>query len=172
MPRLTEDQWAECRKLRESTGLSYANLGERFGVSDVAVMKQAKKESWGDGANANEVANKLALERANGIVPDLHQNFAERAKSIDGAANKKAEVLLRHQADWDRHRDNYPCTVVEENPDTGEMIVRALNGEELKRAKLAAEMLRLRHEGERRAFGITDGLGGDGAPQGKSLSDF
>jgi hypothetical protein len=177
MPRLTEEEWHECRVLRESTGMSFRMLAERFGVSDVAVLKRARKESWGDGGNANEVANRIARERAQGIVADKGNNYAHRANSISDAADKKAALLRRQQLDWEEHRTDFAKRLPDEQraAETGQEELAhpegpKERGSRLQAAKVAAEMLRVRHEGERRAYGITDQP--DGAPQGRPLSDF
>lgn len=176
MPRLNEEDWAEIRKMREATGLSFRALAERFPVSDVAIMKRSKKESWGDGGNANDVANRLAREKAAGIIPNKVNNFAERTASINSAADQKAAILERQQNDWEIHRQEF---LVEPRPTVDELLEEpklemmwsARNTLRLKNAKTAAEMLRLRHDGERRAYGIAD-TAGEGAPTGRPLSDF
>lgn len=170
--RLTEEEWAEVRALRESTGMSYRMLSEKFGVSDVAILKRSRKHGWTDGANANEVANRLAQEKAAGIIPNRVVNFEQRTQSINEAADKKAAVLLRQQDDWEIHRIAFAPPEqgldADGEPTAGESVPQRSG--RLRDAKIAAEMLRVRHEGERRAYGITDN--GEGPKQGRPLSDF
>lgn len=154
--------------LRESTGMSFRLLAEKFGVSDVAILKRSKKESWGDGANANEIANRLAQDKAAGIVANKGQNFAQRTASINEAADKKAQLIIRQQEDWEEHRRRF------EAPKLGDLDMPEKptdRSARLRDAKTAAEMLRVRHEGERRAYGITD-EGEARGNAGKPLSAF
>lgn len=173
MARLTLEEWAECRKMRETTGMSFRLLGERFGVSDVAVMKRSRKEQWGDGGNANEIANRLATESAAGIVADKGNNFAARATSINEAAEKKAALIRRQQEDWEEHRRRFdaPKLAGGDGEDLDMPEPAPLRVARLRDAKTAAEMLKVRHEGERRAYGITD-EGEARHNSGKPLSAF
>lgn len=156
MARLTKDQWLIIRAEREATGASFRVLAERHGVSDVAILKKSREEGWRDGTDGNALANKLAKEKVSGIVSAA--NISARTKSIEEAADKKADVILAQQADWELHRAAYDV-----NGETEK--------ERLQNAKLAAEVLKLRHEGERKAYSISD----DEAPKQeapKGLSDF
>lgn len=173
MARLTPEEWAECRMLRESTGMSFRLLAEKFGVSDVAVLKRSKKESWGDGANANEIANRLAADKAAGIVANKGQNFLQRTASINEAADRKAAIITRQQADWEEHRRRFeaPKLMDPGGEDMDMPEPPMARTARLRDAKTAAEMLRVRHEGERRAYGITD-EGEARTNSGKPLSAF
>lgn len=173
MARLSPEEWAECRMLRESTGMSFRLLAEKFGVSDVAVLKRSKKESWGDGGNANAIANRWAQDKAAGIVANKGQNFAQRTASINEAADKKAALIIRQQEDWEEHRREFAKPVPIPDPETAEPVHedgKARAGR-LMASKVAAEVLRIRHEGERRAYGITD-EGDARQNSGKPLSAF
>lgn len=159
--------------VRESTGMSFKLLGEKFGVSDVAVLKRSKKESWGDGANANEIANRLATDKAAGIVANKGQNFLQRTASINEAADKKAKLIVRQQEDWEEHRRRFeaPKLIGPDGDDLDMPEKPSDRSARLRDAKCAAEMLRVRHEGERRAYGITD-EGEARGNAGKPLSAF
>jgi DNA-binding transcriptional MerR regulator len=44
--RLTQDQWAEARRLRETLALSIAEIAARFGVSQHTVRRHAEVGGW------------------------------------------------------------------------------------------------------------------------------
>lgn len=156
MPRLTKEQWGEIRAEREGTGASFRELSKKHGVSDAAIVKRSQAEGWSDGTDGNEVANKLAREKVSNIVSA--SNPLARIASIADAADKKASVIRAQQADWELHRNAY-CVDGEENR------------ERLQCAKLAAEVLKLRHEGERKAYNISD-IDAPQPAQVKTLNDF
>lgn len=139
MPRLSPDTWAEIRALRE-TGISYGALAAEFGVSKTAIMKRAKAESWADGSDVSEIIRKRAMAKVTGVVAG---DRAKKAEALDRAADNAASVLNRHRLDWEAHRQVFGAI-----PDDFEVG---------KRAKIAAEMLRIRHQGERIACGLEDG---------------
>lgn len=160
--RLNEVELAEIRALREA-GVPFRNLAERYGVSVGVLHKHAKKQQWGDGSDGNAMANRLARERVHGIDhPELSKT---RFDAISAAADSKVEVLRRQQADWLAHREAYTPelflarTVVDDagQPDE-DKTKRAeyARFHQLKCAKISAEMLSIRHAGERKAFGISD----------------
>lgn len=141
MPRLTDDQWAEIRAKREGTGVSFKKLADEYGVSDAAIVKRASSEGWSDGSDGNAEANRRAFEKVSGIVSAANQKA--RLESIETAADIKADVIKAQQADWSLHRETFGPTTMEEF-------------DRLKCAKISAEMLKIRHEGERKAYGIAE----------------
>jgi len=56
----------------------------------------------------------------------------------------RADVLDRHRADWSEHRKLFTLQSIAENFDLG------------KSAKITAEMLKIRQDGERKAYGFDD----------------
>jgi hypothetical protein len=82
-------------------------------------------------------------EKVNGIVNAVSPK--KRAQAIDAAAERSASIVRRHQAEWEDHRARFgsvPATF-----------------EDGKLAKISAEMLRIRQEGERRALGLDEAAG-------------
>lgn len=140
MPRLTRNQWEEARAMRES-GASLTDVADKFGVDRAAVSRRAKAEQWGDGVDGNEAANRRAFEKVTGIV--TAGDYKKRLESIETAADIKADVIKAQQADWSLHRETFGPTTMEEF-------------DRLKCAKISAEMLKIRHEGERKAYGIAE----------------
>lgn len=139
----TAEEWAQIRAEREGTGASFPELAAKYGLTHQAIQKRAKADGWGDGTDGNETANKIAREKVAGIV--AASNPIARMASIADAADKKASVIRAQQADWELHRAAYCIDGAEER-------------ERLQCAKLAAEVLKLRHEGERKAYNISDAV--------------
>lgn len=145
MPRLTADTWETIRAEREA-GSTFADLASRFGVSDAAIVKRSKRESWGDGTDlAKEIRRKVS-EKVSGIVSAT--NPKKKAEAIDAAADRGAAIVARHRQDWEDHRARFTVNGVADDFDLG------------KSAKICAEMLAIRQKGERAAHGLDD------APEG------
>ena len=139
MPRLSPDQWAEIRALRE-TGASFGALAREFGISKTAIMKRAKAEGWGDGSDIAGLVRERAMAKVTGLVAGSRQ---KRETAIEHAAETAAAVLQRQRNDWEAHRQRHGHL-----PE---------GFEEAKLAKITAEMLILRQKGERAAWGLDEG---------------
>jgi hypothetical protein len=139
MPRLSKETWADIRAEREA-GASFPELAAKWGVSHQAIQKRAKSEGWGDGTNVAEVIRRKVAEKVARVVADY--NPQKRAAAIDAAAERSAEVVRKHQAEWEDHRARFGSV-----PN---------DFEDGKLAKISAEMLRIRQEAERRAWGLDD----------------
>lgn len=152
--RLSPEEWRACRLKRETTGASFPALADEFGVSHQAIQKRAKAEGWSDGTDGNLLSNRIAREKvataklkaaklqvAGEVAEkDAACNFAnERIDAIVAEAEEKAGVIMQHQADWKIHRESYAVDS---------------DAELLRQGKLAAEMLKLRQDGERKAYGL------------------
>lgn len=137
MPRLTLDQWQSIRAEREA-GAGYHALAKKYFVDVAAIYRRAKRENWGDAAEARAVIRRLVNSRVNSVntTPDP----AAKAAAIEATADEAAAVVLRHRREWEEHRARFG-------------IVPA-NAEQARVAKLAAEALRLRQEAERRAWNL------------------
>lgn len=141
MPRLTQDQWETIRAEREA-GASFPELAAKYGVSHQAIQKRAKAEGWGDGRGVGEIIRRKVAEKVAGVAA---HNPKKRAEAIDAAAERGASIVRRHQADWDEHRARFGSVPAD--------------FEDGKLAKISAEMLRIRQEGERRAWGLDEAAG-------------
>ena len=137
MPRPTRDTWIEIRAEREA-GASFGELAAKYGISKTAIVKRANKEGWSDGTDVADLIRRKANEKVAGtIVP-----ADKKAAAIDAAAERAAEIVRRHQKEWEDHRARFGS--VPENFEDGKL------------AKISAEMLKIRQEGERRAWGLDD----------------
>uniref|UniRef100_UPI00257A29D6 helix-turn-helix domain-containing protein n=1 Tax=Oceanithermus sp. TaxID=2268145 RepID=UPI00257A29D6 len=130
MPRLTLEQWEEIRARYEG-GASARELAREFGVSGQAISKRARKEGWSKGDITKAIVNR-AKAKVDGVVDGA--NSRKKALAMDVAADKVADVIKRHRADWDAHRQRFGH--VPEDFEQGKL------------AKISAEMLRIRHQGE------------------------
>lgn len=59
MSRLTAEQWEQARAEYEVRGLSLGEIARRFGISDVAVGKRARKEHWEQGKSSELIDKKV-----------------------------------------------------------------------------------------------------------------
>jgi hypothetical protein len=139
MPRLSKETWSDIRAEREA-GASFPELAAKYGVSHQAIQKRAKAEGWSDGTNVAEVIRRKVAEKVARVVAS--SNPQKRAESIDAAAEKSASVVRMHQAEWEDHRERFGS--VPEDFESGKL------------AKISAEMLRIRQDGERRAWGLDE----------------
>jgi hypothetical protein len=139
MPRLSRDQWETIRAEREA-GASFPELAAKWGVSHQAIQKRAKAEGWGDGQDVAQAIRRKIAEKVAGVVASC--NPKKRAEAIDAAADRSAEVVRRHQTEWEDHRARFGS--VPADFDDGKL------------AKISAEMLKIRQEGERRAWGLDE----------------
>lgn len=137
MARLTRDQWETVRAEREA-GAVFTDLAARFGVSHTAIIKRAKAEGWGDGKDVEEAIRRKVSEKVSGVVST--ETPKKKAEAIDAAADRVVEVIARHQQEWADHREQFGSVPA----DFGEG----------KHAKISAEVLKIRQEGERRAWNI------------------
>jgi hypothetical protein len=139
MPRLSKETWSDIRAEREA-GASFPELAAKYGVSHQAIQKRSKSEGWSDGTDVAEVIRRKVAEKVARVVAG--SNPQKRAESIDAAAEKSASVVRMHQAEWEDHRARFGS--VPEDFESGKL------------AKISAEMLRIRQDGERKAWGLDE----------------
>jgi hypothetical protein len=139
MPRLSKETWSDIRAEREA-GASFPELAAKYGVSHQAIQKRAKAEGWSDGTDVAEVIRRKVAEKVARVVAG--SNPQKRSESIDAAAEKSASVVRMHQAEWEDHRARFGS--VPEDFESGKL------------AKISAEMLRIRQDGERKAWGLDE----------------
>jgi len=155
MARLTKDQWLEARQQWEADPtISYAALAERIGVSDVAVLKAAKREGWvksGSLASINRAAH-IKADAAIQVTPQVsdtanHEVSAQTSKkplpaSTELSTDLRAKLIQSHRAEWRKHASLYPLEGIKEDFGLG------------KSAKISSEMLSIRQKAERIAWGM------------------
>lgn len=140
--RLSKDEWATARVMWESdqsaTDTSVAGV---FGVSKQAVEQQRKKNNWQKVGAIQNVSERAQFAADNLSKLGLDK---QKASSIDSAVEIRADVIDRHRGDWAEHRKHFTVSSISDDFEMG------------KKAKITAEMLKIRQEGERKAYGLDD----------------
>ena len=134
--------WETIRAEYEA-GASQSDLSKRYGVSRKAIQKHITAEGWTQGSSGT--VKRMAEDKVAGIVAGCDPK--KKAEALNRAADAVAAVMIRHKAEWERHQS---------------LIAEALEAGDFDKAKLAkitAETLKIRQEGERRAWGIQDKAG-------------
>lgn len=129
--------WEKIRAEYEA-GASMGSLSRAYGVSKPSISVRAKKEGWIQ--DTTEAVNRLVNAKLNGVANPVSPE--KKAEALSAAADRKMAVIVRHQDEWRRHQ-----AIIDE----------ALANNDFERAKLAkitAETIRIRQDGERRAWGI------------------
>lgn len=93
MARLTVEQWERARAEYEVRGVSFGEIAKKFGVSDVAVGKRARKEGWAQGKSSDIVDRKVSAIKTLYDVEvqssDLPQTFRT---TIDDVVRERLEA--------------------------------------------------------------------------------
>ena len=145
--------WESIRAEYE-VGASQSDLSKRYGVSRTAIQKRIRAEGWVQ--DISGTVNRMAEARVAGVV--AARTPQKRADPLAGAAEARAPVTPRPQREWERHQA---------------LIDEALSGGSFDKAKLAkipAETIKIRQEGERKAWGIVDKAALDHTSSDGSLS--
>jgi len=131
--------WDKIRAEYEA-GSNQSDLSRKYGISRTAIQKHIEKDGWVQ--DLEPVILRKVAEKVAGVVAGC--NPVEKAIAIDNAAIRIVEVIERHRTEWEEHKG---------------VIDRAIGTEDMDAAKLAkilAETLKIRQEGERKAWGIQD----------------
>lgn len=146
MARLTAEQWAKIRTERETTGVSFRVLANKYKVSDAAIVKRAKSEGWSNGSDCDEIIRRKVSEKVSGLA-----NLADpkkRAAAIEAESDRRAAIQIKHRTEW-----NPVGTLIREA-----VRIRKTNSKDavdkVRLAKMIAETLRMKQECERKAWGL------------------
>lgn len=134
--------WETIRAEYEA-GASQADLSRRHGVSRKAIQKHITAEGWTQ--DVSGTIDRMAEAKAAGIVAGCDPK--KKAEAFARASDAKAAVMVRHKQEWERHQ-----TLIDEALAEGDF-------DKAKLAKITAETLKIRQEGERKAWGIQDKAG-------------
>lgn len=141
--RLTKDDWSEARILWETdTTVNDSFIAEKYGISQQAVTKKRKSDNW-QRVGAMQNIGQRAQFMADGKLCEVVQHN-QKASIVDSAVEIRADVIDRHRGDWAEHRKHFTVAAISSNFELG------------KSAKITAEMLKIRQEGERKAYGLDD----------------
>lgn len=131
--------WETIRAEYEA-GASQSELSRKYKVSRTAIQKHIEAEGWTQ--DVEPVIQRKVAEKVAGVVAGC--NPKKLAEAIDAEALRRADVVNRHRAEWDEHKG---------------LVDRAIGMEDFDMAKLAkitAETLKIRQEGERKAWQLQD----------------
>lgn len=131
--------WETIRAEYEA-GASQSELAKRHGVSRKAIQKHIIAEGWAQ--DISGTLDRLTEAKVAGVVAGCDPK--KKAAALDRAADAKAAVIMRHKEEWEQHQQLIRAAV--ENGDF----------DAAKLAKITAETIKIRQEGERKAWGITD----------------
>ena len=138
--------WESIRAEYE-VGASQSDLSKRYGVSRTAIQKRIRAEGWVQ--DISGTVNRMAEAKVAGVVAGC--NPQKKAEALDA-------VITRHQREWDRHQ-----ALIDEALSEGSF-------DKAKLAKITAETIKIRQEGERKAWGIVDKAALDHTSSDGSLS--
>ena len=144
--RMTADEWGEVRGRWESDpreGYTWIVSEMNLGVSDVAVLKRARKEGWAKKATLKTIVER-AQARADEKVSRKVSGEVSPLTTSD-AVDLRASVIEKHRDEWAEHRETFTMPML-----TGED--SGLNMSRI--AKMTAETIRIRQQGEREAWGL------------------
>lgn len=152
-PKMTPEEWEEARARWETDprdGYAWLKRELNLPVSEVAILKRARKELWAKKASMKTVAE-LAQFKADQKAAKADKPLSE-AESVDIRAN----ILETHRREWQEHRERFPfeaiITMVDGNPASATLTE---DGEKIARtAKVVAETIKHRQQGEREAWGL------------------
>jgi len=139
VPRLTERQWASARADYEA-GASLNVVAERHNVSRAAVQKKAKAEGWTQ--DVEPLIRQKVAEKVAGIVAGGDPE--KKAAAVDAEACRRAAVVERHKREWDEHMKLIDQAIADQDFDFAKL------------AKITSETIRIRQDGERKAWGLDD----------------
>jgi hypothetical protein len=127
--------WEKIRAEYE-VGATQSELARTYGCCRSAIQKRIEKEGWMQDITAS--VNRLTEAKVAGVVAGCDPQ--KKAEALDKAAQKKADVIAKHKQEWAKHQ---------------KWIDEALGNGDFNAAKLAkitAETIRIRQDGERRAW--------------------
>lgn len=147
MARLTKDQWSAARIEWESDStVNDSMLAEKYGVSQQAVTKKRMQDGWQRAGIMQNIVQRAQIEADAKLCasPNEVVRHNQKADVVDAAVEIRADLLDRHRADWAEHRSHFTIAGIAADFELG------------KSAKITAEMLKIRQEGERKAYGLDD----------------
>lgn len=123
-------------------GMTQSGISRKYGVSRAAVSQRVRREGWkrhesGSDPGEESGADKQPPAPAGQCGVDLP---AKNRSESDG----RNAVIRRHREEWNRIRILIDDAVTEQDAEAAKL------------AKLTAETLKIRQEGERKAWGIQD----------------
>lgn len=129
--------WDTIRAEYEAGG-SQAEVARRHGVSRGAIQKHIAAEGWTQ--DVEPAIQRKVAEKVAGVVAACDPK--KKADAIDAEASRRADVVGRHRDEWDEHKSLVDTAIGTKDFETAKL------------AKITAETLKIRQEGERKAWGL------------------
>jgi hypothetical protein len=136
MARSTFD-WEHIRAEYEA-GASQSSLSQKYGPSRKAIQNHIAAEKWSQ--DCEPAIQRLAAEKVAGIVAGGDPQ--KKAEALDRAAMRRADVEIRHCTEWEEHQSLFDNALADRDFELAKL------------AKITAETLKIRQEGERKAWRI------------------
>ncbi len=132
--------WVTIRAEYE-VGASMRSLARKHGCSQPAISKRAKKDLWTQDCEpaVKRLVTEMVITGGEVISPDNKKNEAIKAE-----AQRRAAVLIRHKKEWDEHLLLISQAVSDRDFDLAKL------------AKITSETIRIRQDGERKAWRLDD----------------
>lgn len=127
--------WQQIRADYEA-GATQSELARKHGVSRTAIQKRIEKEGWTQ--DIEDSLRRKVAEKVAGVVAGC--NPQKKAEALDLAAQRRADVEIRHQTEWEEHRNLVDSAIANQDFESAKL------------AKITAETLKIRQEGERKAW--------------------
>jgi len=152
--KLTPEQWQECKNRWEGDpreGYMWLVTELNLPITDETVRRKAATTPWRKVAKLPSIIVQAHLRADAGAENGKcgsKGGSKDGAPPIDVAIDLRSGIIEKHRADWDEHRDLFPLSAIAGTIKAGP------NMEIGKAAKIGAEVIKLRQEGERRAWGL------------------
>lgn len=162
--RMDKEQWDVIRDRWETDprpGYVWIVSEMSLEVSSIAVLQKAKREGWAKKASIKSIVQRAHIQadlkgkaKLSQSSPNVSVNVSEQANvSVNVSAltfteadsvDLRSDVLERHRAEWRDHGDKFKLSDMVGTD--GLMVART--------GKTAAEMVKIRQEGERKAWSL------------------
>lgn len=123
-------------------GMTQNGISLKYGVSRAALSQRVRREGWKRNESGSDPGEEGGADK-HPPAPAGQCGVELPAKSRSESNGKNA-VIRRHREEWNRVRILIDDAVTEQDAEAAKL------------AKLTAETLKIRQEGERKAWGITD----------------
>jgi len=135
--------WDEVQ-LAFSTGFPIKKLAEKYNISESTIKSKAKLNNWS--VDAATAVSKIAEARLAGLA-DPAETIEKQRAAVDEAVDERVKIVERHRKEWADYTDYLYKAKEQEDI------------QELRKAKLYGESLKIKQAGERTAWNMDTGNG-------------
>lgn len=132
----------EAIRAEYEVGATQSELSRKYSVSRKAIQKHIEADGWSQ--DVEPAIQRKVAEKVAGVVAGCDPK--KKADAIDAEATRRADVTNRHRDEWDEHKSLVDTAIGMKNFETAKL------------AKITAETLKIRQEGERKAWGLDTAL--------------